>query len=758
MVQVDEVRVFVGGLPAGATARELRERFAAGVEPPCTVSALELLPSKAPWAAANEHRGSAFLTITGDGAEAQRERLVKTYHRTKWRGSVLRVEAAKPHYLATLRQEWKDREEKRAASAKLTTPSFSGGAVKAAVKFTGKRTTEFSSDVESEDDVGGSTSEEEEEVEEEEEQDEGEDGEDSGDSSQEEEAINEDDIEQFVRQVQMEESDDDDEEEAVDEDDVEQFVRRVQQEQDLEPMDEEAARAEANARRVAALAARQQQKEQQKQQQLAAVTGVKGKKITFDDDGEAHEGSDDDGGRHVTSGERVVTDWMESDSEAENDDIQDAKLMDPEDRERLQAASAKTGKKTLDFLGDDDKNDGDSKEQEEAVKAFALRPEFLGSQGKKLFEMQKRFGGDQRFRLDARFMEDDDANEFGGMGDEGDDVGEGNTGEGEGAGVVMQSFLDEDGDDDEAERDRVWRLEQDEALAAIERLFPDLDIAKIKYRLREKAKKDPIKEASWMGRMKRYDPRDAHSRQEFELPMENKPAAGRDTIGADHAEDEAARRKAERENKEVLVGGDRFFATSSSLGNMFTRVRKNSEDGEAGEAALDGVFGFNVASESGAGEGDAGGSTFKLSSLFDFPVEDEATIASIGESLLENDDDTVVQNGPNEPWHFSHSLEDDKVDDELGEMTDDEGDDGVGDDGEKKKKKAAVFTKIKKSLEDFLAFGRSFVGGDAGKNDKDWAERRKKLTLDFKRKRRDALKNKKKQQQQFAKHKKARRS
>lgn len=785
-----EARVFVGGLPAEATERDLRDRFARFVADVASSVELELelLPTKAPWAPRSAHRGVAFLMLTGSGAGDARDKLVKTFNRTKWRGSVLRVEPARPHYLERLRQEWQAQSTRAstaatAAPASTTATGPSDKPMRVAVPFAGKRRKMFDEAVGGErlldeyeaeqeediDDTGGSTSQDDESGDEEEENDSGTGSDDANDASssgqeeeagdseeEEQEAIGEDDIEQFVRQMEAEASP-----VAVSAERSERATTRGDGE------DDEAARAEANARRVAALEARQQLRQQKEEQQrllvaAAVSTGTKSKKITFNDDGEAqehHDDSDEEPTDRNSSGERLVTDWLDSDSEKEGDgeDEETVKAMDPEDRELLSLHSNSKKKSTLDFFTDkDDQERGDANKEEDSdvAKAFALRPEFLGESGKKLFEMQKRFGGDQRFRLDARFMEED---EFAAGNDDAvddDEAMDEQVGE-------MQTFLDEDGRDDAAARELAWQAEQDTALAAIEKLFPDLDVAKIKHRLRVQATKDPIKEASWMGRMKRYDPRDANSRREFEISKED--ATGQQSRANDDAEgDDAARRKTERENKPVLVGGDRFFATSNSLGSLFTRVRKNSEDGMEGEAALDGVFGFgNKADGDGNASADAteadGASTFKLSSLFDFPVEDEKKIASMGESLLEQDDEHE-EDAHNEPWHFTQGFQDaeDAPEGEEDVETDGEGDDTAADDDTTKRK---TKNKNKRSLEDFLAFGRTFLRSDSGDNDgKEWAERRNKLTLDFKRKRRDALKTKKKQQQQqFAKQKKPRR-
>ncbi|KDO18163.1 hypothetical protein SPRG_16429 [Saprolegnia parasitica CBS 223.65] len=61
---------------------------------------------------------------------------------------------------------------------------------------------------------------------------------------------------------------------------------------------------------------------------------------------------------------------------------------------------------------DDDDFLGLTRRKTEAL--FEFRPEFAGAEAKRLFHVQKRLGGDQRFRLGARFVEGDELND--GMG------------------------------------------------------------------------------------------------------------------------------------------------------------------------------------------------------------------------------------------------------------------------------------------------------------------------------------------------------
>lgn len=839
-----DVRVYVGGLPADAAPAELQERFSRALSAAdCRVARVELPPPKGLLAPAP--RGFAYLTLVGGGAQAGAELLARTFHRTKWRGAVLRVERARPDFLAQLRAEWASQraaaDAAAAARAAAMTPAPASAEAVAALRvggvaFCGSRRTSFEyEDVDWEaafaakkqvvvaktqpvvatmEDVTESESSDGREQS----------GEDddadywatSGDEAEEEnqhqhqqqqevETVAVDDVEAFVRQVmelepeeQQQDDDsssggdvsDDDEEELealpsvkgtdahgappadstsngsmqVDENDVESYVQQVERE-------------EANARRIAALDAKRKQKQQQ--QQLAVkidLSATSGKKITFDDSGNEQEDGHEDGDGGSGA---AITNWLDSSDEEEEEEKKKdfSELRDGSDDEDGGTATRKKQQQRNAFeFGDGDDDD--------VGKAFAVRPEFLGERGKKLFELQKRFGGDQRFRMDARFIEDEE-NEYGGMDglvddddDAGDNVLDGPTGE-------LQEFLEEDGADAAAAHEREWLQEQDTALLAIAGIFPDVDIEGIKYRLRVKVKKDPIKEASWMGQMKRYDPRDAHARHEYELPLENESKKTgqqqqRGDGGNAAADAEQDARKKQREEKEVLVGGDRFFSTSSSLGSMFTRVRKNSEDGVAGEAALDGVFGFSRGFDDEAAGGVEGGAdgaatgggsaaTFKLSSLFDFPVEEEkaknSQLAAMGETLFEEEEDAA---DGEKPWHFTQSFFSDEKDDvpmdtdnedEGGdEDGDDDGtaasDDDNGGDGKASSKKKA----LKKSLAEFLAFGKTFMSpqdGSTNPKSKEWTEKRKRLTLDFKRKRKDALRNKKKLQQRLQKqHKK----
>lgn len=725
-------RVFLGGLPRDTNAKELRERFGRTVQThdsQCKLKHVEL-PRKN-----GIMRGFAYLTLEGAGAERMMETVVKAYNKTKWRSCVLRVEPATPEFTQKLEAEWKDAEDKRvAAEAKVRefqqrmSPVKGPVVVRPAVFFTGSKRTSFEdldevvklgfatqqvvemqeeAQVEATDDEvdSGAYDEEKSEADDEEESSEEDESEELADGeeteseaeaseAEEEQAFNDEAGEAFAQDA------------ALAMDDVESFVQQVE-------------RDEANARRIAALEAKKKQKKQEPTIGKIDVTAGSSKKIKFSDsDEEDHESAED-------GEEGAVTNWLDSSDDDEEEDEHGIR--------RIKKSKATTAAK--DFFGEEAEKDDD----EDAAKAFALRPEFLGESGKQLFEMQKRFGGDQRFRLDARFMED----EFGGM----DDLMVDDTEDIDAD--AMQVFCEEDDETDAAHQAQEMMEEQDTALAVVLEIFPDVDIDKIKYRLRVKSKKDPIKDASWMGNMKRYDPRDeVWRRQELELPMDGSSKGSKKRQrGGDPSDDEdkAPSPPQRKSEKEVLIGGDRFFAASSGMKSLFTRVRKNSEDGMEGEAALDGVFGFNRP-ETSAGGGE--GATFKMSSLFDIPLDKDTT--SLGAHLLEEDEDTEPPPAPASAWSFN-TMFNQNEDEEQAELTDgenkdDENDVEVDESGQEPSKKKP---RIQRSVTEFIDFGRTFVKstGEAAATEKTaWPELRKKLTLDFKRKRKDALKHKKQQQ------------
>ncbi|CAH0475440.1 unnamed protein product [Peronospora belbahrii] len=715
------VRVYVGGLTSTITTQELQERFGQFVfnSKDCQLTCVELPKPKTlenSVASSINCRGFAYLTFQGADAATQSEALQKTYNRTKWRGNLLKVQVAKPHFELKLKQEKEERERERKERElkrqkhlkQINTPVEVVEPLKLTVTFKGRKKTEFSNvdetkcarkekakvetDIETLESEAGDTESE------------------SENEKVEAEALGEDDVEMFVRKMEAEAA-------AMNQDKEKKVLSREtmnarrlaalgpKHKQKKEEMlaisakeKKVLSKEEMNARRLAALEAKQKGKKEEKLVIPAIGEAVGNKKITFDDSGneqETEEPEEEDAG--------VVLNWMDS-----SDDDADGHETERRDR------------KTFDFTDSDIAETTAANAKAQA--AFAVRPEFVGEMGKKLFEMQKRFGGDSRFHLDARFLEDE-ANEYGGndMEDDEQHVDETSIAE-------LQNFLEEEGLQEAACHAREMREEEEAALRVVSKLFSDVDVTRLQRRMQEqRMPKDPLKEAAWMGELKRYDPRNADACREFEMPM---------SIASSRAqENETKIVLPKRGEKEIPTGGDRFFSTAGDLSNLFSRVRKNSEDGEEGEAALDGVFGSGTATTQSGSD-----APFKLSSLFSFPAGEDKPLAAMGEQLLEDEQETAPSAVD---WTFLHGYHstDDMVDEAM--TTDSE----AGDDGEDEEQTKAALTKAraKKSYEDFIAFGKTFV---AGRDVADWPERRRKLTLDYKRKRRDAVKVKKRQNKQ----------
>nr|CBN80671.1 Nucleolar protein 8 [Dicentrarchus labrax] len=62
------------------------------------------------------------------------------------------------------------------------------------------------------------------------------------------------------------------------------------------------------------------------------------------------------------------------------------------------------------FNGSEEEEEEEDNEEEDGSR-FDIRPQFEGREGQKLMALQSRFGTDERFRLDSRFLEDDEDKE-----------------------------------------------------------------------------------------------------------------------------------------------------------------------------------------------------------------------------------------------------------------------------------------------------------------------------------------------------------
>ncbi|EQC30440.1 hypothetical protein SDRG_11759 [Saprolegnia diclina VS20] len=453
------------------------------------------------------------------------------------------------------------------------------------------------------------------------------------------------------------------------------------------PVVDEAARKEAaNARRLAAIKEREAQMAAKKKQPtpIAATN----KKITFGDD------SDDS-------------------------DVETTSTPAP-------APSKKRG-----FLSDsDDDDDDDDKDDDDFLglkrrkteALFEFRPEFAGADGKRLFEMQKRFGGDQRFRLDARFVEGDEFND--GVDDATHDVDEP-------VNDAVQAWATVAPDADEVAK-QTYIAETERALDVLSLVFPNMELERAKARLhRSVSDAKDLKQLGWLASVRRYDPRDADAKA-FEQTAPTDAEIAKDNDDDDDDGEVLPPMPVRKETPMPEVSEERYFAATSDLSTMFSRVRANSEDGEEMEAALDGIVKPTAAASTG----------FSFASMFG------------GGDVIEDDDDHVdakpLEEKPDldeSTWHFANTVrkvvQDDSTDDEAMEE-DDEAEDEPA---------TATDALPKRQVADVLAFGASFCKPDpwTKTHEADWMTLRKTYTLDFRRKHKQALKNKKTMKKQFQK-------
>ncbi|KDO18528.1 hypothetical protein SPRG_16083 [Saprolegnia parasitica CBS 223.65] len=132
---------------------------------------------------------------------------------------------------------------------------------------------------------------------------------------------------------------------------------------------------------------------------------------------------------------------------------------------------------------DDDKDDDDflGLKRREPEALFELRPEFAGADGKRLFEMQKRCGGDQRFRLDARLVKGDELND-GAWATLTPDAGE----------VAKRAYIAE---------------------TELSLVFANMELERAKTRLhRSVSDAKDLKQLGWLAAVRRYDPRDVDAK------------------------------------------------------------------------------------------------------------------------------------------------------------------------------------------------------------------------------------------------------
>ncbi|KAJ8259875.1 hypothetical protein GJAV_G00174450 [Gymnothorax javanicus] len=161
-----------------------------------------------------------------------------------------------------------------------------------------------------------------------------------------------------------------------------------------------------NQKRLAALEQKQKEAELQKKliqgalSMLDAPVSSKGKHIVFDSDE-----SEDEAEQSLVEPPKHTHSLFDESSQSTDD----SSTLDPMNGAKQghcikvsQGSEKQTGSK----LFESSEEDEGTEDEDEA--RFQIKPQFEGKSGQKLMQLQSRFGTDERFRLDSRFLESDD--------------------------------------------------------------------------------------------------------------------------------------------------------------------------------------------------------------------------------------------------------------------------------------------------------------------------------------------------------------
>nr|XP_024658257.1 nucleolar protein 8 [Maylandia zebra] len=169
--------------------------------------------------------------------------------------------------------------------------------------------------------------------------------------------------------------------------------------------EEEERQRQANMRRLAAVQQRQKEAEEHKKliqgalANLDAPVAGAGKHIVFGSDDEEDDGNDDGDQQRMDSevlaSRKTLFQDGQSEDEATGDEATANKSVKVKAEMRLKSSGPQL------FGGSDD-------EDEEDGSRFDIKPQFEGQAGQKLMALQSRFGTDDRFRMDSRFLEEDE--------------------------------------------------------------------------------------------------------------------------------------------------------------------------------------------------------------------------------------------------------------------------------------------------------------------------------------------------------------
>ncbi|KAJ4940932.1 hypothetical protein JOQ06_027222 [Pogonophryne albipinna] len=167
--------------------------------------------------------------------------------------------------------------------------------------------------------------------------------------------------------------------------------------------EEEERQRKANIRRLAAVQQRQKETEENKKliqgalANLDAPAAGAGKHIVFGSDDDDDEEADSDDEQQTTSEIKTPKKTLFQDSQSENEA---PGHKNTSTKEKLSGTHL--------FGSSEEEEDAD---EEEDGSRFDIRPEFEGRAGHKLMELQSRFGKDERFKMDSRFLEQNEDKE-----------------------------------------------------------------------------------------------------------------------------------------------------------------------------------------------------------------------------------------------------------------------------------------------------------------------------------------------------------
>ncbi|CAI5687136.1 unnamed protein product [Oreochromis niloticus] len=169
--------------------------------------------------------------------------------------------------------------------------------------------------------------------------------------------------------------------------------------------EEEERQRQANMRRLAAVQQRQKEAEEHKKliqgalANLDAPVAGAGKHIVFGSEDEEDDGNDDGDQQRMDSEVLASRKTLFQDSQSEDEATGDEAAANKSVKVKAEVRLKSSGPEL--FGGSDD-------EDEEDDSRFDIKPQFEGQAGQKLMALQSRFGTDERFRMDSRFLEEDE--------------------------------------------------------------------------------------------------------------------------------------------------------------------------------------------------------------------------------------------------------------------------------------------------------------------------------------------------------------